>query len=282
MFPRPDPWVEQARRAAEHRARRRRRRLRWMVPAAAAVVVAGGVAAWVGLTGGTGDAGSEVLSSPATTSVTTTTVAPTTSVAPASTTLPPEALVEVDEVWLVDRGDGRFDWGVAIAVPDGAPNRSGVVVDVRLLADDGATVDEQVTTLDGISATPTAVVGVHDAGDAEPVRIEFDVTVGAASDQVGPAGLLEVRAVEYDESAGTVDGRVRSSAVAEVTGVEMVLVWRDDETVTDDRAPIVAVATYQVERIRPGVDALFSIDLAALDAPARVPDDVLWMPTIDP
>lgn len=257
----------------------------WLVPAATLLVVGAGIVGWLAATDETGDAGSGVRSSPAETSspVPSTTVRPAATVpATVASTVPPEALVEVDEVWLIDQGDGRFDWGVAIAVPDGAPNRSGVGVDVRLAASDGSIVDEQATVLDGISTEPTAVVGVHEATGLEPVRIEFDVAVGASSDETGPAGLLEVRAVEFDESAGTIDGRVRSSAPTEVTGVEMVLVWRDDESTSSDRPPIVAVASYGVERIRPGVDAQFSIDLAELAAPARVPDDILWMPTIDP
>ena len=45
MFPRPDPWAEQARRQQQHREERRRRRRKWLIPAVVLLVVTAGVIA---------------------------------------------------------------------------------------------------------------------------------------------------------------------------------------------------------------------------------------------
>ncbi len=127
MYPRPDPWVEQARREAAHRAVRRQKRRRWLVPVLVLVVVlalGAGVAVVLLIDRDRADQVVEPL--PVTIPVETT-IASAPPIAPAD-------LVAVDEVWLVDRGDGTFDWGIAVRTQPGAPSRSGVEVTVRLIS----------------------------------------------------------------------------------------------------------------------------------------------------
>lgn len=191
---------------------------------------------------------------------------PTTTVS----TLAPGELVRVDEVWLIDRGDDVYDWGVIVQSPPGAPTRSGVEVEVRLLDAEGVVVETVGASLDGVDAESNGgVAGRTVDPERVPVRLEFDIGVGVAVEEPSLDDLLELRAVEQQE--GSISGRVRSRSTAEVVDVTMLLVWRDDA------GDIVATVPTPISRVRPGVDARFEIDLTDERVPDRRPDDVMWV-----
>ena len=114
-------------------------------------------------------------------------------------------------MWLVDRGDDVFDWGVAVRTQPDAPSRRDVEVTVRLLSADGEVVTSVTDTLGVIDAdAPAAVAGrLVDPAD-DPVRIEFDISVGEETQDVALADLLDIRALERDGDELT--GRIRSAA----------------------------------------------------------------------
>lgn len=272
MFPRPDPWVEQARRDAANRALRRRRRRRWLAPIAAVLVLAAvaGVFALVaafwadGGGGGAGDVASDEGS--ANVSTLTTVASPGESIP----TVSPEDLVAVDEVWLVDRGDGVFDWGVAVKTQPSAPARRDVAVTVRLLAADGEIVLSSTDSLGVIDAdSPAAVAGRLVDPQESPVRIEFDVSVGEPSDSAALADLLDVRALERDGDEMT--GRIRSLASTDIGDLRVLFVWRDED------GAVVATAPLSIDVLRPNIDARFSVDLSEEVVPDGRPDSVFWV-----
>lgn len=209
-------------------------------------------------------------------------------VEPPAPTVAPERLVEVGEVWLLDRGDGVYDWGLSVLVPGAGSTRSGVEVSVTLFDDDDDVVETIVRTLDGVNPlVPSTAAGRLVGPERAPTRLEFDITVGVPSDDLALDALLSTRAVR--RTADELTGRIRSTALADVTDVTMVMVWRSDGTGTDDTGEealpvdagaVVAVVVYEIERIRPGVDAQFTIDLGTQLAPDGVPDDVLWSPDL--
>ena len=205
MYPRPDPWVEQARRDAEHRALRSRNRRRWLIPLVVVGIVAMIIAvavAWASVF--RSDRRDTIAVSSTVTTVVDTTAA-------AVPTVAPDDLVAVDEVWLVDRGDGVFDWGVAVRTQPGAPSRRDVEVTVRLISGGGRIVESVTDTLGVIDAdSPSAVAGRLAEPDVAPVRIEFDISVGEETQEVALADLLDVRALRRDGDEMT--GRVRSAA----------------------------------------------------------------------
>ncbi len=264
MFPRPDPWVEQARRDAEHRSLRRRRRQRWLIPLAtvlaltALAAVAGSVVVLLG-----GDADEDVVEPAPVATTVDTTVVPT-------PTVGPEDLVAVDEVWLVDRGDDVFDWGVAVRTQEGAPPRSGVEVTVRLIAADGDIVDS-VTDILGVidDDSAAAVAGRLVEPDDDPVRIEFDISVGQESESAALADLFDVRALERDGDEMT--GRIRSSAASDIADLRLLFVWHDEEEA------VVATAPLGIDVLRAGVDARFVLDLGEEVVPEGRPDTVFWI-----
>jgi len=263
MYPRPDPWVEQARREAAHRAVRRRKRRRWLFPVVALVVV---------IALGTGvavvllvdrDRTSQVVEPPPVTIPVATTIASALPIDPAD-------LVAVDEVWLVDRGDGTFDWGVAVRTQTGAPSRRGVEVTVRLISA-GEGVVESVSDILGVidADAPAAVAGRLTDPDDDPVRIEFDISVGEETTEPALADLLDVRALERDGDEMT--GRIRSSASDEISDLQVLFVWHDEA------GAVIATAPLAIELLRPGVDARFSIDLSAEVVPEGRPDAEFWV-----
>lgn len=285
----PDPWEEQRRRAREHRrARRRRRLLIFGLPLGVLLVAAAVVAVLVLADSDGGDEVATTDGSADTTSdtvdaagVTTTSTAVTTTSVPTAPAdpAPPTRPVDVTEVWLLDRGDGDFDWGLTVRVPEGGDARSDVAVRVRLIDADDEVLQTIERSLEGVNDRgPTAVAGRFAEDDGIPVRLDFDVAVGVASDDPGLNDLLDTRAVEREDNE--LRGRIRSSALDDVTDVAMVLVWRDDEERDESgAAPIVDVVVYDIERLRPAVDARFEIDLTDLRTPDGLPDDVFWSPT---
>jgi hypothetical protein len=269
MFPRPDPWVEQQRREAEHRALRRQRRRKWWILLTVLLCLgaAVGIVALLSALQSTGDdADDDAGDEPPAASTPTTVVSPTESIP----TVLPEELVAVDEVWLVDRGDGVFDWGVAVRTQPSTSARSDVVVTARLIAVDGGVVESTTGTLGVIDDdSPAAIAGrLVDPAEA-PVRIEFDVSVGDPSDEPALADLFDVRALDRDGDEMT--GRIRSFASIEVEDLRALFVWRDEE------GAVVATAPLSIGVLRPNVEARFSIDLADEVVPDGRPSSVFWV-----
>ncbi len=264
MFPRPDPWIEQARREEAHRARRRRRRLRWLIPLLVIAIGGAVVGAIVVFAPDFGPERANDVVVPATvTTVVDTTVAPPPTVAPGD-------LVAVDEVWLVDRGDGVFDWGVAVRTQPDAPPRRDVEVTVRLLSAAGEVVSSVTDTLGVIDAdAPAAVAGRMTEPADEPVRIEFDISVGEETQDVALADLLDIRALERDGEELT--GRIRSAASTEIEDLQVLFVWHDEA------GAVIGTAPLEIEVLRPGVDARFALDLAEEILPDGRPDAVFWI-----
>lgn len=247
-----------------------------MIPLALLLIVGMGVGAFFVLDARRDDA---VL--PDSTAIPTTTLL----VESPTPTVPPERLVEVGEVWLLDRGDGVYDWGLSVLVPSAAPTRSGVEVSVTLLDDDDGVVETIVRTLDGVNPlVPSTVAGRLVDPEQAPTRLEFDITVGVPSDDLALDALLSTRAVR--RTADELTGRIRSTALVDVTDVTMIMVWRSDgsdDTGSEEPVEVgavIAVVVFEIERIRPGVDAQFTIDLDTQLAPDGVPDDVLWSPAL--
>lgn len=264
VFPRPDPWAEQARRNATHQQARRKRRRRWLIPLLTimSIVLVGGGAALLVANRASDDADGPPNDVP---------VPPSTSTeALPETTVPPGELVTVAEVWLVDRGAGVFDWGVVVSTPQFSPTRSGVEVEVRLIDARGAVVEEVSGIVDGISGdAEAAVTGRLVDPETDPVRIEFDVLVGVPSADAALVDLLEARA--FDRNDDVLSGRIRSSALGDLTDLTMVLVWRDDA------GDVVAAVPVAIERVRPGVDARFVVELFDEMVPEGRPDTVFWV-----
>lgn len=184
-------------------------------------------------------------------------------------TVSPDRLVRVDRVWLIDRGDGTFDWGVSVRTPPDAPMRSGVVIDVRLIDADDEVVEESTGVVDGVGPESIGAVSGRLADPtALPVRIEFDVAVGAESEDRSLADRLSLRAVE--RTPESVRGRIRSDVGNPIVNVTMVLLW------FDDAGDVVAAVPQPVQQVRPGIDLRFDIDLGDEVVPDGPPDLVVW------
>jgi hypothetical protein len=269
--PRPDHWTEELRRRElDRRDRRPVRRVVWagvVAAVGAAIVVAAVAVSLLGSVDGPTGRVARDLPPP-----------PTTTPAPASTVRPDE-LVGVEEVWLLDRQDGSFDWGVIVVTPPGTERRSGVEVTVRLVTAGGEVVHTATDVLDGVSATsPGALGGRVEGLDGVPARIEFDVSVGRPADDASLGELLDVRAVEHGD--GVLAGRVRSVATDDLTDLRLVLVWRSDgrSEIAGEVVPegeVIATVVRDVGRIRPDVEARFEVELDPV-VPDREPDDVYW------
>lgn len=258
---------------------------RWVGVAAAAVVAVGvstGVVWWL-------LSGDDAVDSAPSASVTAATTggtdgpaepAPVPSV-PA--TVDPTTLVQLDDVWLLDGGDGSYDWG--IVVMGGERARRDIDVTVRL---EDATGSVVFTATDAVSMLSpgqrSAIGGTARALQAQPVRIEADVSVGFDADEPldGGSGDVDVRAVERrvdprsNDGSEVVAGRLRSTFAEPVDDLRLAAIWRapaDGDTVR--AGDIVAVVFRDVERIRPGVDARFEIPVTGRDVPSGAPDEVL-------
>lgn len=188
---------------------------------------------------------------------------------PAPTSIPADLLLGVDEAWLIDRGDRTYDWGVLVRTPAGAPPRSGVDVDVRLIDAADEIVSTTSITLDGVGTTfPGVAAGRFDAGRSSPVRLEFDLVVGVPSDAPSLGERLDLRAL--DRSDDRISGRIRTTASEAMSGFGALFVWRDEV------GDVVAAIPLDVERVRPGIDARFELDLDGEPVPDGLPDDVFW------
>jgi hypothetical protein len=117
--------------------------------------------------------------------------------------------------------------------------------------------------------SPAAVAGRLVDPDDEPVRIEFDVSVGVPSESAALADLFDLRALERDGDEMT--GRIRSLAATEIGDLSVLFVWHDDAT------DVIGTAPLDIEVLRPGVDARFTIDLSTEVVPDGRPDAVFWV-----
>jgi len=184
-------------------------------------------------------------------------------------TLPPDELVEIDRVWLIDRGDGVLDWGVSVRTPPDAPTRSGVIIEVRLLDEDDVVVHDASGVVDGIGPEAVgAVTGRLAGASSVPIRLEFDVAVGVESNDRALGDVLSVRAL--DRVGESVRGRIRSESENSIEDVTMVLLWLDED------GDVIATVPQAVEQIRPDVDLRFDIDLDDEVVPDGRPDSVVW------
>lgn len=191
-------------------------------------------------------------------------------------TVDPATLVQLDDVWLLDGGDGSYDWGIVLQ--GGAGARRDIDVTVRLEDSTGSVVFTATEELSVLAPRQrTALGGTAGSLPAAPVRIETDVSVGFDD---AATGVVDVRAVErrIDPRSGTdvVAGRLRSAFAQPVEDLVLAAIWRaptGDETVA--AGDIVAVVFRDVERVRPGVDARFEIPVAGRDVPDGPPDEVL-------
>lgn len=207
---------------------------------------------------------------------------PAASVAP-PVTMDPATPVVLDDVWLLDAGDGSFEWGIVLEGGD-TPRRD-IDVTVRLVDDSGGVVFTATDDISVLGARQRSAFG-GTASDlpARPVRIEADVAVGFDASRPPDAvtGSIGVRAVERRpdtraaDGSEVVTGRLRSTFAQPVEDLVLAAIWRapaDTEAVA--AGDIVAVLFRDVERVRPGVDARFEIPVDGRDVPRGPPDEVL-------
>lgn len=280
-----DPWAEQATR--RDATARRRRRIRWMLAAgAAASIVAAVTLAYLARDGAGQDHDDAVASTtPASDDV----VLPPTPessevvvVAVASTvetleneTLENASLVRLDEVWLLDRRDGTFQWGVTVQ-STAAEDRGPITIGASLRGRDRAEVGRVDETIHEIAAGARVTIGgVVDDLDGEPTRLVVDVMVGDPMTEPAVApDDLRILAVERrrtaEEGGDVVVGRIRSDAGTDVAGIRLVLLWRDEG------GDVVAAVFHDVERVRSGVDARFEIPVGHLVGAEGPPGEVTW------
>jgi len=255
---------------------------RWVVGVAAGVAVTGAAAGVAWWSVSDDDA---VESAPASTSsiVAPVTSAPMSAPPPVPVTVDPATLVQLDDVWLLDGGDGSYDWG--IIVMGGEVARRDIDVTVRLEDATGSVVFTATDSLSMLAPRQrSALGGTARALQAQPVRIEADVSVGYDADgpRDGITGAIDVRAVERrvdprsNDGSEMVTGRLRSSFAEPVEDIALAAIWRAPVDGDAVRAgDIVAVLFRDVERVRPGVDARFEFPVTGRDVPSGPPDEVL-------
>jgi hypothetical protein len=272
-----DPWVEQATRRD---AAARRHRIRWMLGAgAAASILAAVTLAYLARDGAGQDHDDAVASTtPASDDV----VLPPTpassdvvTVASTDEKLENASLVRLDEVWLLDRLDGTFQWGVTVQ-STAADDRGPITIGASLRDGDRAEVGRVDETIDELAAGARVTIGgVVDDLDGEPKRLVVDVMVGEPmTDPAMAPDDLRILAVERRRTAGgggdVVVGRIRSGAGTDVAGIRLVLLWRDEG------GDVVAAVFHDVERVRSGVDARFEIPVGHLVGADGPPGEVTW------
>jgi hypothetical protein len=270
----PDPWAEQARRR-DDLTRRRRRRWRWVGGAGGIVIVVVlAIAAVPHLIGG------DAADGPITPDPVPTSREVASASVPQATTGDARGadLAELDDVWLIDRGDGIYEWGLTMrstAEVDRGPFR----IDASLRDDERAEVGRVSDSVAELPAGGAATVGgVVDDVAGEPTRLVVDVEVGPPlSEPALPADALDIVAVARQEVASAsgersevITGRVRSTAATDVLDVRLALLWRDET------GEVVAAVFHAVDRVRPGIDARFEIPIGEFAGVEGLPTDVSW------
>lgn len=190
-----------------------------------------------------------------------------------TTTIDASDFVRVDEVWLLDRGEGIYDWGVIVVAADPTLTRSGIAIDVRLVAENDEVVDTAFRVVDGVDIdSPGAAIGRVVDPATPPVRLEFDISVGVDSQDRALDELLEIRALSRSLDELNLRLRLVDDPARDAVGdVGVAFVWRVD-------GEVVAIAVDRVAGVRVGVDARVSVDLSDADVPDGLPDDVIWLP----
>lgn len=270
-----DPWVEQARRHERHVAQqraRRRRTARLLVGPVALVLISGAVLAWYTVGPGDRSASGEGLR------------AVPDDVAPPSSNGPrvesASDAAAVDEVWLLDRGDGLFDWG-AIVASTSASTRSVLPVSVSFLDAGGVEVHREEQTIAVLAPQSSAIVGgsVELAAAARiDVRVAFGVDLGAVPSPTPT--LFDIRRVPSgqvdrdDRLLGSVrlDARPGADPVepsSAATSVRIAALWRDGN------GEVVASVIDEVDDVAPDEAAKFSFRLPRSIVPGRAPDTML-------
>ncbi len=237
-----DPWAEQARRHERHRREQRRQRRRILLGVAGgAVVVAVASVAAIFLVGidnssdsaadasrvGTGSTIATARSGPVETATATTSATAATSNGGVG-----EQAAKVVDVWLLDRGDGSFDWGAVLA-SNADTVRGNLELSVAASDDDGVEVFAEVVAVPRLAPNGRAAVGgVFDAEGETPTRVEVTATLGAAlPDEAGVVfAVSDVRRV----ASGQVDRDDRLLGTVEMIAgsgvpVRLAALWRDDE-----------------------------------------------------
>ena len=265
-----DPWAEQARRRERHQAQRRRRRWQIVTGVLVAIVVVGavGAAAVLVVTEVSFDADDPTGDEPAASSVTSAVgqAAAVPAAPPTAASSDPDTAddvaepssapgIRVTEVWLLDRGDGQFDWGAVLSSTSDVL-RADLDVEVAAVDADGVEVFAEQMVLPQLGSSSDAVVGgVFDGVAGTPVRVEVEVAPGSA--ELGASELvfsvIDVRRLRTgqvssddrlvgtvqlvvegdpdtgstDDTGGTVDGVDRADAVGVPVG--LAVLWRDED-----------------------------------------------------
>jgi len=264
-----DPWAEQARRRDEAQ-RLRRRHATWIGGAVALVLVVVVVAVVLAVARrGAGPASAPASVTPA---------ASTTEAAGPETTAPPRrppTLARLDEVWLIDRLDGTYEWGLTVR-STADEDRGPLVIEASLRDDDRAEVARARDSIAELAAGAAATIGgVVTDPPGTPTRLAVDVTVGRPLDHpaLGP-DAIQVVALDRRGAAATgaevIAGRLRSRVAVDVVGIRLALLWRDE------RGEVSAAVYHDVERVRPGIEAYFEIPVGEGAGGEGLPSDVSW------
>ncbi len=262
-----DPWAEQARRRAAHlveRRARRRQRLRYFGVPAAVLLLGGGAVAALLTADDDGDEPAAALA---------TTIAPNTSAASTTDRPTPAAdAASVDEVWLLDRGDGSYDWGAIVSSASDVARRDLAVTVTFFDADGLGVFVDDVVIAQLVPDGKSVVGGAVEVDSASPTRIEVTATLGsAATDSVATTvAVADVRRV----GSGQVDRDDRLLGSLEVIGgnpraVRLAAVWRDD-------AGSVIASIFDVIEIDDAAQPTdFSLRLPRAIVPAGEPDEIV-------
>lgn len=196
--------------------------------------------------------------------------------ADAPATEPPAA--DVDEVWLLDRGDGSYDWGV-IAVSTATDGFNDVDLVATLLDVDGGVVYREDLVIELLSPGGRAAAGgVYRTIDTVPVRIEVTATVTGVDVADGSSVGYEVANLERvpsgqvnrdDRLVGSVTAVGSTPVTVAETVVRVVAIWRDGD------GALVAAVVDELDAVSNGAALEFSVALPRSVVPAGLPDDIV-------
>jgi hypothetical protein len=185
-----------------------------------------------------------------------------------------ESLVEVDEAWLLGHDDGDVDWGVIVESISGV-DRGPIRIEAVFRDDAGVEVTTTESVLSGVPAGGRAVVAGSLSGPSPvPARLQVEVAVGRPLDASAFDGDgLEVRSLDRrtrPDGSEEITGLVVSSREEAVASLQLVLLWRGPD------GAVVGSVGRDVDRVRPGVPAHFTIPLAEDRVPDGLPTELMW------